>query len=219
MRIPGSRRWPPPVRPTEPVRDTEEVTELLLRWTRGDQDALDRLFPLVYEECCRIAALQLRKERPDHTLSPTALVHELYLRLVDQRRTDWKNRAQFFGIAAHLMRRVLVDHARNRSALKRGGGRVQVNLPLNVQDSQETAAADVLALDEALDRLGERDPDQRRLVELRFFAGLTVEETAVVLGRSPRTVKREWQLARAWLFRELRADDRPRQGSHEAPSR
>ncbi len=166
---------------------------------------MERLFPLVYAECRRIAERQLRHERVDHTLSPTALVHELYLRLVDQRRTDWQNRAQFFGIAAQLMRRVLVDYARSRSAVKRGGKNVLVSLPLDLADPRESAVADVLALNEALDRLGDRDPDQRRLVELRFFAGLTVEETASVLGRSPRTVKREWQLARAWLFRELHA--------------
>jgi RNA polymerase sigma factor (TIGR02999 family) len=159
--------------------------------------------PLVYEECRRIAARQMGGEREDHTLSPTALVNELYLRLVDQRRTTWTNRAQFFGIAAQLMRRVLVDHARARLAEKRQGGRLMVSLDAAGEVAAATPLADVLAIDDALKRLGQTDPDQQRVVELRFFAGLTVDETAMVLGRSPRTVKREWQLAKAWLFREL----------------
>jgi RNA polymerase sigma-70 factor, ECF subfamily len=188
-----------------------EITELLVNWSRGDRDALERLVPLVYRECRRMAALQLGHECAEHTLSPTALVHELYLRLVDQRSATWQNRAHFYGVAAGLMRRILVDHARSRAAQKRGGRRVFVTLTDNlVPDAgaaDSSTAADILALDETLDRLGARDPDQRRLVELRFFAGLTVEETAHVLGRSPRTVKREWQLARAWLFRELYPDD------------
>jgi len=192
---------------------TTDVTALLLRWSRGDADALDRLLPLVYDECRRIAAAQLHRERPEHTLSPTALVHELYLRLVDQRRATWKNRAHFFGVAAQLMRRVLVDHARRRHAAKRGGSRVLVTLDAALDTPDDSRAADLLALDEALARLAARDADQERIVELRFFAGLSVEETAHVLGRSARTVKREWQLAKAWLFRELhperlRRDDR-----------
>jgi RNA polymerase sigma-70 factor, ECF subfamily len=173
------------------------------RWSRGDEEALQGLLPLVYEECRRMARIQLRNERPDHTLSPTALVHELYLRLVDQRRTSWQNRAHFFGIAAQLMRRILVDHARRRQAQKREGGRVLVALDDDVATTDRAPVAELLALDEALNRLARFDEDQRRIVELRFFAGLTVEETALVLGRSARTVKREWQLARAWLFREL----------------
>ena len=180
-----------------------DVTGLLLQWSEGDPDALQLLLPIVYDEIRRIAALQLRRERADHTLNPTALVHELYFRLVDQRRTDWKNRAQFFGISAQLMRRVLVDHARSRLAGKRGGSRVLFSIDTAAEAPDKSGAADVLALDEALGRLAESDPDLQRIVELRFFAGLTVEETAHVLGRSPRTVKREWQLAKAWLFREL----------------
>jgi RNA polymerase sigma factor (TIGR02999 family) len=159
--------------------------------------------PLVYEECRRIAARQMRGEREEHTLTPTALVNELYLRLVDQRRTTWNNRAQFFGIAAQLMRRVLVDHARARLAEKRDGGRLMVSLDAAGDVTTPSPITDVLAIDEALLRLGRIDPDQQRIVELRFFAGMTVEETAHVLRRSPRTVKREWQLAKAWLFREL----------------
>ena len=180
-----------------------DVTELLVQWSNGDEAALDRLMPLVYEECRRIATRQMRGEREEHTLTPTALVSELYLRLVDQRRTTWSNRAQFFGIAAQLMRRVLVDHARARLAEKRDGGRIVVSLEAADDVTTSSPLADVLAIDDALIRLGRIDHDQQRIVELRFFAGLTVEETAHVLGRSPRTVKREWQLAKAWLFREL----------------
>lgn len=183
-----------------------EVTALLIEWSRGEAEALERLLPLVYRECRRIAARQLRCERDEHTLDPTALVHEMYLRMVDQRGANWQNRAHFFGIAARLMRRVLVDHARARSAGKRGGSRVLVPLDAAAHAPTEAACADVLAIDEALARLARLDPDQVRIVELRFFAGLTVEETAHVLGRSARTVKREWQLAKAWLFRELRAE-------------
>jgi len=180
-----------------------EVTALLARWSEGDSAALERLMPLVYDECRRIASLQLRRERPEHTLEPTALVHELYLRLVDQSRTDWKNRAHFFGIAAQLMRRILVDHARSRNAAKRDSTRMFMSVDAEVDLPDQSRIADVLALDEALGRLAERDPEQQKIVELRFFAGLTVEEIAHVVGRSPRTVKREWRLAKAWLFREL----------------
>jgi RNA polymerase sigma factor (TIGR02999 family) len=182
---------------------SSDVTSLLVQWSHGDEDALPQLMPLVYAECRRIAARQMRRERDEHTLSPTALVNELYLRLVDQRRTTWKDRAHFFGIAAQLMRRILVDHARARHTGKRGGGRVLVSLDAAADTPAPSVVADLIAIDEALDRLGSCDPDQQRIVELRFFAGLTVEETAHVLGRSPRTVKREWQLAKAWLFREL----------------
>jgi RNA polymerase sigma factor (TIGR02999 family) len=182
-----------------------DVTGLLVRWSQGDAQALDQLLPLVYGECRRIAERQLRRERPDHTLSPTALVHELYLQLVDQRRATWQNRAHFFAVAAQLMRRILVDYARTRTAQKRGGpgGALLVPLEAELEGAQPSGAADVLALNEALERLAARDAEQQRIVELRFFAGLTVEEIAQVVGRSPRTVKREWQLAKAWLFREL----------------
>lgn len=186
-----------------------EITGLLIRWSDGDSAALQRLMPLVYDECHRIASLQLRRERPEHTLEPTALVNELYLRLVDQNRTDWKNRAQFFAIAAQLMRRVLVDYARTRSAAKRDSSRMLTSFGAAFDMPDESGIADVLAVDEALQRLAERDPEQQRIVELRFFAGLTVEEIAHVLRRSPRTVKREWRLAKAWLFRELHPDSPP----------
>jgi RNA polymerase sigma factor (TIGR02999 family) len=182
-----------------------DVTGLLVQWARGDQEALERLMPLIYAECRRIAAQQLQHERRDHTLDPTALVHELYLRLVDQRRATWENRAQFFGIAAQLMRRILVDHARARQTAKRGGSALLVSLDAAADTPNDTHAEDVLAIDEALNRLSALDADQVRIIELRFFAGLTVEETAHVVGRSPRTVKREWRLAKAWLHRELHA--------------
>jgi RNA polymerase sigma factor (TIGR02999 family) len=185
---------------------SHEVTALLLRWSEGDRDAFDRMLPLIYEECRRMAGRQLRSERAEHTLSPTALVHEMYLRLVDQRRATWRNRAQFFGVAAHLMRRILVDHARARKAQKRNLGRTLVSLDAALDVPEDSRISDVLAIDDALARLAALDPDQERIVEMRFFAGLTVEETAHVLGRSPRTVKREWQLAKAWLFRELQRE-------------
>lgn len=185
----------------EPAPD--DVTGWLLRCSGGDRQALDRLIPLVYEECRLIAARQLRHERQDHTLSPTGLVHEFYLRLVDQRRVTWQNRAHFFAVAARLMRRVLVDHARSRKAAKRGGGTTFLSLDAGADVTEASRTAEILDIDQALTRLGQIDPDQERIVELRFFAGLTTEEIAHVLERSPRTIKREWQLAKAWLFREI----------------
>ncbi len=184
-----------------------DITGLLRRWSSGDPDALERVIPLIYEECRRIAAKQLRRETPGHTLDPTDLVHELYLKLVDQRHATWENRAQFFGVAAKLMRRILVDYARTRQAQKRGGSAIFVSLDRVADETPATTpVAEVLAIDAALDRLAAQDAEQVRIVELRFFAGLTVEETAHVVGRSPRTVKREWALAKAWLFRELRRE-------------
>lgn len=191
---------------TSSEADSKNVTEWLHRWSEGDQDALEHVLPLVYDECRRMAARDLRRERGEHTLNPTALVHEMYLRLVDQRRANWQNRMQFFGVVAQIMRRVLVDHARTRQAKKRGGGQTFVTLEGIGVAPDESRMVDVLAIDEALGRLAQLDRDQERIVELRFFAGLTVEETAQVLGCSPRTVKREWQHAKAWLFRELQRD-------------
>jgi RNA polymerase sigma factor (TIGR02999 family) len=190
-----------------PAASSADVTTLLLRWSGGEAGALDALMNLIYEDCRRLAARQLRRERPGHSLDPTSLVHELYLRLVDQRRATWENRAQFFSIAARLMRRILVDHARHRSRTKRGGGATLVSLSAANDEPNVPRAADVLRIDDALQRLGHIDEDQVRIVELRFFAGLTIEETALAVGRSPRTVKREWRLAKAWLFRELRNDE------------
>jgi RNA polymerase sigma factor (TIGR02999 family) len=179
-----------------------EVTRLLLEWKGGDAAALERLLPLVYAELRRIAARHLRHERPGHTLQPTALVHEAYLRLVSAPELEWRDRAHFFGVAARLMRQILVDHARARQRAKRGGEVRKVSLD-EAPEARVTADVDLLALDEALERLAELDPQQSRVVELRYFGGLTIEETAEVVGVSPATVKREWTLAKAWLRREL----------------
>jgi len=180
------------------------ITELLSDWGNGNRAALDQLLPIVYRQLRVMARRELRRERPDHTLQPTALVNELYFRLVGQQRASWQNRAQFFGVAAQLMRRILVDHARAHVAEKRGGAAPRITL----DDADLTAAADVelLAIDRALTRLAEVDPQQARLVELRFFSGMSVEETAQVLGCSTRTVKREWRLAKAWLFGQLSSE-------------
>jgi RNA polymerase sigma factor (TIGR02999 family) len=178
------------------------ITELLVAWSEGRRDALDRLVPLLYEDLRRLAAGYMRHESPGHSLQPTALVHEAYVRLIDQRQVHWRNRAHFFGVAAGMMRRILVDHARSRRADKRGGAWDRVTL---VEDQVAGGAQeiDLLALHESLERLAAFDPRQARIVELRYFAGLTIEETAQALEISPATVKREWLSARAWLQREL----------------
>jgi len=178
----------------------DQVTELLLAAEGGSADAIHRLLPLVYDELKTLASGYLRAERPDHTLQTTGLVHEAYLRLVDQRRTTWKNRGHFFGIAAQAMRRILVDHARRRAAKKRDAGR-----PITLEENLagDTEPEEVLGVNDALERLAELDARQARIVELRYFAGLTVEETAAVLELSPATVKREWTSAKAWLQLEL----------------
>jgi len=181
------------------------VTGLLVDWGHGDPAALERMLPLVYSHLRALARRQLRRERAGHTLQPTALVNELYLRLVDQRRATWDNRAQFFAVAAQMMRRILVDHARAQVAAKRGGSSPRLSLD-EVPEVESQPAFEVLDVDQALTRLAELDPDQARIVELRFFSGLTVEETAHVLGRSPRTIKREWRLAKAWLYQRLSHD-------------
>jgi len=186
------------------VQSSADVTKLLQQWSRGDAAAADRLVPIVYAQLRRMASRQLRRERSEHTLNPTALVNELYLRLVDQRRTTWQNRAQFFGVAAQLMRRILVDYARAHVAEKRGAGATLIPLSEAENEGQEHVITDILEVNIALERLARLDPDQVRIVELRYFAGLSVDETALVLRRSPRTVKREWRLAKAWLHRELR---------------
>lgn len=181
----------------------KDVTQLLLDWRDGNKEALDKLIPLVYDELRRLADHYLRRERPDHTLQATALVHEAYFRLVDQRNVDWQNRAQFFGIAAGLMRRILLEHARSHRAAKRGGDKQKLSLDEAMGLSKERDV-DLVALDEALDLLAALDPRQSRIVELRFFGGLTIEETAEVLGVSPITVHREWRVTKAWLLREIR---------------
>ncbi len=185
----------------------QDVTALLRAWSRGDADAGERLLPIVYGELRRQAARLLRRERRDHTLQPTALVHETYLRLVEQREADWKNRTQFFAVAAQAMRRILVDHARRHGARKRGGSWERIGLDESRRAWPGQPDVDVLALEEALGELGALDPAKVRLVELRFFAGLNLEETAAVLGVSESTVSREWRLARAWLFRRLVGSD------------
>ena len=183
------------------LEGSPDVTGLLVAWSAGDEGARSRLVDAVYGELRRLARGYLQRERPDHSLAPTALVHEAYLKLVDQRRVHWQNRSQFFAIAAHLMRRILVDHARSHHAQKRGsGGKV----PLGDYDiGYEASSVDVVALDVALQRLATTYPRQSQLVELRFFGGLTVDEIAAVLDVAPITVKRDWALAKAWLYREL----------------
>jgi RNA polymerase sigma factor (TIGR02999 family) len=183
------------------------VTRLLAAWSRGDSSALEQLLPIVHAELRGIAKRALRRERVDHTLQPTALVNELYLKLVQQRSASIDNRAQFFGVAAQLMRRILVDHARAQAAAKRGGASPRLSLS-EAGDVAAEPAFEVLAIDRALKRLASLDPDQARIVELRYFSGLTVEETAEVLDTSPRTVKREWRLAKAWLYEQLSAGRR-----------
>jgi RNA polymerase sigma-70 factor (ECF subfamily) len=184
-----------------------DVTALLGEWSRGNRDALNELLPHVYAELRRIADRQFRMERIDHTLQPTALVNEVYLRLVDQRQVDWQDRAHFFGVAAQVMRRILVDHARRHSANKRGDGVRCVS----IDEAKEVASSSeipVLALDHALDRLEKVDPELAKIVELRAFGGLTIEEAAHVLSVSPSTAKRDWRTAKAWLNRELGSEGR-----------
>ena len=202
--MPTSSR--PPVPPRQPPAESpSDITDLLLAWGNGTSTAADALVPAIYAELHRQAVRAMRREGSEHTLQATALVHEAYLRLVDQRRVAWQNRSHFFGIAAQAMRRVLVDHARARHAAKRGGDlqrRVTLSgLAQAAPDADD--AVDVLALHDALDRLAVLDAVQAKLVELRYFSGLTIEETATALRMSPATVKREWAIARAWLRREL----------------
>ena len=181
---------------------SQQVTQLLVAWGGGDQAARDELMPLVYEELRRLAHQFIRRERPGHTLQTSALLNEAYLRLVDQKNIHWQDRAHFFGIAARLMRQVLVDYARKRGYAKRGGDAHRVALDEALIVSEERAA-DVVALDDALKSLAEIDPRQSQIVELRFFGGLSIEETAEVLAVSPGTVMRDWTLAKAWLRRAV----------------
>ena len=180
---------------------SHEVTQLLAQWTAGDSRALDALLPLVYDELRQLARSYLQRERSEHTLQSTALVHEAYLRLVGQ-NVSWQNRAHFFGIAAQMMRRVLVDHARSRNTVKRGEGVCRVTLDEEIIGASQREV-DVITLDEALSNLARFDPQQSRIVELRFFAGLSIKDTSEVLKISPATVKRDWAMAKAWLYREM----------------
>ena len=186
-----------------PAVQRDAVTQLLQQFGQGEKDAFGDLLPLIYSELRRQAARYLRRERVGHTLAPTALVHEAYLKLLDQRDVEWKNRAQFFGVAAQAMRRILIDHARSRKRHKRGGGLAQVELE-DAHAVDHGKVVDVIALDQALQRLAAIDDRQARIVELRYFGGLSVDETATLLSISPATVKREWAMARAWLFNQLR---------------
>jgi RNA polymerase sigma factor (TIGR02999 family) len=180
----------------------DDVTQLLENWSNGDREALERLMPLVYDELHRLARGYLRRERSDHTLQSTALVHEAYLRMVDQKNVRWQNRAHFFGVAAQSIRHILVDHARSHLAAKRGAGAAKLSLDeaIGVPEKKEV---DLLALDQALEGLAALDPQQGRIVELRFFGGLSIEETAEVLHISTATVKRDWVMAKAWLYQNL----------------
>jgi RNA polymerase sigma factor (TIGR02999 family) len=180
-----------------------DVTEMLLAWNRGEPGALERLLPAVQDELHRVARGYMRQERPGHTLQATALVNEAYLKLVDQTRVTWQNRAHFIGVAAQLMRRILVDHARQRAAKKRGGPDLRLTLAEDAAAPEEKSL-DLIALDEALGKLAALEPRQARVVELRFFGGLTREEAAEVLGASLATIKRDWIAAKAFLFRELK---------------
>ncbi|MEQ1911408.1 MAG: sigma-70 family RNA polymerase sigma factor [Vicinamibacterales bacterium] len=179
-----------------------DVTELLLQWSAGEQTALDHLTPLLYNDLRRLARSVLAREQPGHTLPATALVHEAYLRLVDQRRVRWENRAHFFGAAAHIMRRVLVDHARAKRTAKRGGGAVRTVLEED-SASVDAVADEILDLDAALSRLGDMDGRKVRIVEMKFFGGMTNQEVASTLGVSDATVERDWKLARAWLINAI----------------
>jgi RNA polymerase sigma-70 factor, ECF subfamily len=191
-----------------PSAPTPDVTQLLLGWSGGDRSASEQLMAAVYAELHAQAARAMGREIPEHTLQATALVNEAYLRLIDQRRVEWRNRAHFFGVAAQLMRRILVDHARGRDAAKRGGGVRPVTLghaDAAGDATPDEGGVDVLVLHDALERLAAIDPRQARVVELRYFGGMNIEDTAEALDLSPATVKREWAVARAWLRRELRA--------------
>ena len=186
------------------IPDNNEVTQLLANLRSGENQAHDQLFPIVYNELRKIAANYMRRERSDHTLQATALVHEAYMQLVDQTRVTWQSRAHFFGVAAQLMRRILVDHARTQNALKRGGDAQKLSL----DDSLGLASGPPVAfdeLDEALTRLQQLDANQAKIVELRFFGGLTVEEVSEVIGSSTATIEREWRMAKAWLHSQLTA--------------
>jgi len=187
------------------MSSSSEITGLLVQWSNGNKEALDELLPLVEKELHRLAHSYMRRENPNHTLQTTALIHETYLRLVDQRHVDWQNRAHFFGIAAQIMRRILSNYARDRYRAKRGGRAIQVSLS-EVAIMSDTKSAELLALDEALDRLLLIDERKAKIVEMRYFGGLSVEETAEVLGVSAITVHRDWKLAKAWLLRDMKPE-------------
>lgn len=179
-----------------------DVTTLLLDWSRGNREALNQLAPLIYDELHRMASRQLRREQNEHTLQSTALVHEVYLKLIDQERVQWQDRNHFFAVASQIIRCILVDHARARRSAKRGGGQTRLEFDESIALPGQRDA-DLLVLDDAMESLAQVDPRQSRIVELRFFGGLSIEETAQVLEVSPATVKRDWIVAKAWLYRQL----------------
>ena len=187
--------------PSSP-KSVNAVTELLHRWSGGDEQARDALVPLLYDELRRVARRNLRSQQRDHTLQSTALVHEVFLRLVNQESVRWDDRIHFFAVASHLMRRIIVDQARRRNAAKRGGNAVTLLLDDQIAPAKQRAL-DVVALDDALHELSKISPQLSRIVEMRFFAGFSIEESAQAMGVSPATVKRDWAVARAWLYREL----------------
>ncbi|HKX83969.1 MAG TPA: sigma-70 family RNA polymerase sigma factor [Pyrinomonadaceae bacterium] len=182
--------------------DHQQITKLLLAWREGEPAALDRLMPIVYDELKRLASAYMRRQKPGHSLQTVDLVNEAYMRLIDSSRVNWQDRNHFYAIASQIMRRLLVDSARKRNSQKRGGGRAQITLDDNLEVAGG-AGTDIVALDEAMKRLAALNPRQSRIIELRYFGGLTEEETAEVLGLSSRTIRRDWTVARAWLFREL----------------
>jgi RNA polymerase sigma factor (TIGR02999 family) len=184
------------------VSSQEDITRLLIAWSNGDREALSKLTPLVYDQLRLMASRFMQRERPDHTLQPTALVNEAFLRLVKQKGIKWQNRAHFFGISAKLMRQILVEHARSYQTAKRDSGGPKLSLD-EAMFVPEEKGVDILALDDALTRLADFDPEKSRIVELRFFGGLNIEETAEVIGVSPATIKREWSVAKAWLHSEI----------------
>ena len=185
------------------VSSSLQITQLLKKWSEGNQEILDKLMPLVYEELRRQASRYLRRERSNHTLQTTALIHEAYLKLVDQKEVEWQSRSHFFAIAAQAMRRILVDYARERHREKRGGAAENLPLEEALMISSQEKSVDLVALDEALNRLAEFDERQARVVELRYFSGLSIEETADILGVSNVTVRRDWNMAKAWLHQQI----------------
>ncbi|MDQ3374656.1 MAG: sigma-70 family RNA polymerase sigma factor [Acidobacteriota bacterium] len=184
-------------------QNSHEITRMLHEWGGGNRDALDKLLPLIYDELHRQAAHYLRRERQDHTLQTTALINEAYLKLIDQREVNWESRTHFFAIAAQSMRRILIDYAKAKHRAKRGGGDIQITLDETVLGATDEKSIDLIALDEALNRLAAKDEQQARVVELRYFSGLNLEETAKVLKISRTTAARDWAMAKAWLHREL----------------
>jgi RNA polymerase sigma factor (TIGR02999 family) len=203
--LPGLATLAHPDMSDDPASPQRAVTQRLLAWGRSDKQGLDQMLPVLYDELHRLAGHYLSREATGHTLQPTALVHEAYLRLVDQRRVDWRNRAQFLGLAANMMRRILVNYARDRAARKRGGDPERVSLSL-VESPSGRPDVELIALEDALQRLAELDERKSRVVELKFFGGLTIEEIAEVLQISGATVEREWAFSRAWLYQAIEGD-------------